>query len=150
MDSIITKKEFAERNQNIGVTMDSIEEEISRLNKKAEKEIDYLTSINHIKEYFTNMYLPEKEMTKEQVDEMVKVLINRINVTPVDKTKMDLEIILNTSQKSSITYDKKLCCSDITFKKMIPKQQFDFPRCNRRACGHAVNYTYCVYPCFIV
>ena len=53
------------------------------------------------------MYDPTGVMTKEDVDEMTKNIIDRIEVVPINDTEMKLQIRLMTGASDSMTYTKK-------------------------------------------
>ena len=53
------------------------------------------------------MYRSDGEMSKGQVDEMVKEIIERIDIAPVDNCTMGLEIKLKTGLNSDFTYVRK-------------------------------------------
>lgn len=50
------------------------------------------------------MYSPEHDMTREQVDEIAKTIIDKIVVVPVNSERMKLEICLKTGANSDIAY----------------------------------------------
>lgn len=104
MEEAITKSEFTKRNGECGVLISELEEEINFLEKKNENDSEYANSIKRIEKYFREMYSPDIEMTKEQVDEMAKAVIDRISVVPINKQTMKLEIKLMTGVSEPMTY----------------------------------------------
>ena len=50
------------------------------------------------------MYCPEDDMTKEQVDELARSIIDRIDVIPVNKNTMKLAIKLKTGLSTDFSY----------------------------------------------
>lgn len=122
-DGILSKKEFSERNDSVNVLISELEENISDIREKSLKTVDYVREIKSIEHYFKTMYSPEGDMTKEQVDEMAKVIIDRIEVTPINDDSMKLAIHLKTGLDSDITYlagDRRTRCrSGHISKKMI-------------------------------
>lgn len=104
MDDAITKAEFTERNITIGELINELEEEIHFVENQKNTNDEYADSIKKIELYFKSMYAPDQEMTKEQIDEMVKVILDRIEVIPINQTTMKLEIKLKTGQSEPITY----------------------------------------------
>ncbi|MDO4944226.1 MAG: recombinase family protein [Ruminococcus sp.] len=104
IEEAITKAEFTKRNGECGVLISEIEEEINFLEKKNESDSEYADSIKRIEKYFCEMYSPDVEMTKEQVDEMAKAVIDRISVVPINKQTMKLEIKLMTGVSEPMTY----------------------------------------------
>ena len=69
------------------------------------------------------MYSPDREMTHEEVDEMVLTVIDRINVIPRNEECMKLEIKLKTGANHDFTYvrgrSSDHCRSGHISKKMI-------------------------------
>ena len=96
-EDIITKAEFKERNGCQNVFISQLEEELHELENSAQDESQYFKDIQEVKKLFLDMYDPEMEMTKEQVDNLVKTLVDRIDVVPVSDTEMALELKLKVS-----------------------------------------------------
>lgn len=122
-DGIISKREFSERNDSVNVLISELEENISALREESMRTVDYIRQIKSIENYFRTMYSPEGDMTKQQVDEMANAIIERIEVTPVNRDSMKLSIYLKTGMDSDITYlagDRhSRCRSGHISKKMI-------------------------------
>ena len=80
-------------------------------------------NVKEIQKYFENLYAPDVEMDKAAVDEMVKVIIDRIDVYPVTATSMRLEVKLKMGGVGDITYirsgERYGRRSGIISKKMI-------------------------------
>ncbi len=122
-EDLITKAEFKERNDQSNITINDLEEEIFAIEKKALESDDYARELEKIEEYFKNMYSPDRDMTKEEVDEMVLTIIDRINVIPRNAECMKLEIKLKTGLNRDFTYVRGRningCRSGQICKKMI-------------------------------
>ncbi|MCM1330806.1 MAG: recombinase family protein [Ruminococcus sp.] len=122
-EGIIEKKEFSERNDTVNVLISELEENISALQNENLKTEDYVKEIRAIERYFKTMYSPDGDMTKEQVDEMTKAIIDHIDVVPINDDSMKLEIHLKTGLNSDITYSagnrRSRCRSGHISKKMI-------------------------------
>ena len=103
-DDLITKKEFRERNAAANVLISQLEEDIYAIEKKAAEDTDYAQELAKIERYFRTMYAPEHEMTKTEVDEMTRAIIDRIDVVPVNETTMKLEVKLKTGLFSEVSY----------------------------------------------
>ena len=140
-EDIITKAEFKERNGCQNVFISQLEEELHELENSAQDESQYFKDIQEVKKLFLDMYDPEMEMTKEQVDNLVKTLVDRIDVVPVSDTEMALELKLKVSTtvekmayiRNGLRYGAR---SGIILNMMIPKRQWTFTRINRRSFGH--------------
>ena len=123
-EDIITKAEFKERNGCQNVFISQLEEELHELENSAQDESQYFKDIQEVKKLFLDMYDPEMEMTKEQVDNLVKTLVDRIDVVPVSDTEMALELKLKVSTtvekmayiRNGLRYGAR---SGIILKKMI-------------------------------
>ncbi len=119
MDGNISKDEFVKRNSQCTILITDLENEISTLEEKNDSEADYVKSIKKIENYFLNMYDANSNMTKEQVDEMTKTIIDRIYVIPVSKHSMKLEVRLKTGSVENLSYEHDSRRSGLIFKKMI-------------------------------
>ena len=104
VDGSMEKKEFTERNDVINSVIKELEEELTALEKTSEDDSKYLENIKKIQNYFQTLYEPDVEMDKVAVDEMVKVIIDRIDVYPVTETSMRLEVKLKMGGVGDITY----------------------------------------------
>ncbi|MBR3268170.1 MAG: recombinase family protein [Oscillospiraceae bacterium] len=103
-DGIISKEEFRKRNDGANVLISQLEEEIHALEQKAEDTADCAKEMEKIETYFRTMYHPDRQMTKEEVDEMTKAIIDRIDVVPANEKTMKLEVKLKTDLYSEIMY----------------------------------------------
>ena len=122
-ESLISKAEFKERNDASNITISELEEDIYAVEKKSMESEDYVKELENIERYFKEMYSPDRDMTREEVDEMVVTLIDRINVIPRNKECMKLEIKLKTGANHDYTYVRGRsgngCRSGQISKKMI-------------------------------
>lgn len=103
-EDAITKEEFRERNGSANVLISQLEEDIHALEAKAQESVDYAGEMAKIEAYFRTMYSPEHLMTHDEVDEMVKAIIDRIDIVQVNNTTMKLEVKLKTRLCSEISY----------------------------------------------
>lgn len=122
-EDLITKAEFKERNDASNITISELEEDIFNIEKKVAESDDYVRELEKIEKYFKEMYSPDRDMTHEEIDEMVLTIIDRINVIPRNKECMKLEIKLKTGANHDFTYSKghraSDCRSGHISKKMI-------------------------------
>ena len=122
-EGLISKAEFKERNDASNITISELEEDIYAIEKKSMESEDYVKELENIERYFKEMYSPDRDMTREEVDEMVVTLIDRINVIPRNKECMKLEIKLKTGANHDYTYVRGRngngCRSGHISKKMI-------------------------------
>ena len=100
----IGRDEFRKRNEGANLLISQLEEDISALEKRAAEKTNYAVELKKIKEYFNTMYCPEDDMTKEQVDELARSIIDRIDVIPVNKNTMKLAIKLKTGLSTDFSY----------------------------------------------
>lgn len=122
-EELITKAEFKERNDASNITISELEEDIFNIEKKATESDDFVRELEKIEKYFKEMYSPDRDMTREEVDEMVLTIIDRINVIPRNENSMKLEIKLKTGASHDFTYVRGRglddCRSGHICKKMI-------------------------------
>ncbi|MDE6745506.1 MAG: recombinase family protein [Oscillospiraceae bacterium] len=103
-EGIIKKKEFCERNDTINVLISELEEDINSINNTINQTDEYIKKIRNIERYFKTMYSSDRDMTRDQIDEIAKNIIDRIVVVPVNSNKMKLEIHLKVGTNTDITY----------------------------------------------
>ena len=107
MDATITKDEFAKRNTKCSEVIDEIEKEMEFKKAKTLDDEQYAKSVRRVGDYLRAMYERTGAMTKSDVDEMTKNIIDRIEVVPINDTEMKLQIRLMTGASDSMTYTKK-------------------------------------------
>ena len=104
-EDIITKKEFKERNGEQNVFISQLEEELFALENSVKDESEYFKNLQDIKKMFKKMYDPNSPMDKDAVDNLVKTLVDRIDVVPVSETEMRLEVKIKVSSSfKEMTY----------------------------------------------
>lgn len=122
-DNLITRTEFCERNDSINVLISQLEEDIHTLETQAQENVNYAKEIEKIENFFRTMYTPGHQMSHDEVDEMTKAIIDRIDVVPINEGSMKLEVKLKTNLASEITYirsdDRYFRSSGHISKKMI-------------------------------
>lgn len=142
-EDIISKSEFKERNDKYNVLISQLEEDIFSLEAETEKKNDYVEDLKNIENYLKNMYSPTGEMSKIEVDEMSKTLIDRIDVIPINNTTMKLEIKLKTGASDSVKYVRNGSRygrrSEHIFLMICPEQQMKFTRPNMTMKNHLSN-----------
>ena len=106
-DDLITKEEFKERNDSSNVLISQLEEDIHTIEQKAAEDVDYAKELAKIEKYFLTMYSSDHEMTKDEVDEMVRAMIDRIDVIPSTGCQMRMEIKLKTGIIGDIAYIRR-------------------------------------------
>lgn len=106
-DDAITRDEFKKRNDASNVLISQLEEDIFALEKKATEKSDYAAELRKIEQYFKTMYCPVGDMTTAQVDELAKTIIDRIDVVPMNKNSMKLEIKLKTGLSTEFSYVRR-------------------------------------------
>ncbi len=106
MDEAISKAEFQKRNNSIGILLANLEIEISTLEKSDSETYDQFKLVKDIEKYFVNMYSPDTEMTKEQLDEMILAIVDAIFITPINPKKVRLDIKLKSGENKELFYDK--------------------------------------------
>ena len=103
-EDVISREEFRKRNEGANLLISQLEENVAELEAAASRKVDYALELKKIEEYFNTMYCPDGDMTKEQVDELARTIIDRIDVVPVNKNAMKLEIKLKTGLSADFSY----------------------------------------------
>ena len=103
-DNIISRDEFRERNDSVNVLISQLEEDVHALELKAQEKNDYAKEMEKIENYFRTMYTPGHQMSHDEVDEMTKAIIDRIDVVPINRESMKLEVKLKTNIAAEISY----------------------------------------------
>ena len=103
LDDSITKAEFVKRNDALNAQLEPLEEELERLRHQQEKD-PLISDVEDLRRYFLG-YL--EELSGEEItltDTIIKKLIQRIEVTPVNEQEMELNIVLKTQQETRALY----------------------------------------------
>lgn len=140
-DGVIDKKEFSERNQKLSSSVTDILSQITRLKESCEENAT-VSKIKTIKTQIEKICTDNGDLTKEQIDQFVFDLVERIQITPVNKNLMNVTIALKTGNCEKFDYSKEgrnvtsISCLGNTTNVMIPNQQYTFTRISRRMEGH--------------
>lgn len=152
MDESISKQEFTERNDSANIVISDLEKCLKEISDRSTRDREYAAELSKIKLYLSKAYNDDDTAAKfdrEHIDEMTKALIDRIEVSAVDKKTMSLCIKLKTGQKEKLTYvrngSRYARRSGLISNIMNPEQQWQFQRHNRRECGHKFEATYIIY-----
>lgn len=136
-DGIIDKVEFKKRNDvlrsslnELAMNLNSIDAE-DQNTRSIENELDELRKIfSHIKE-LVDLSIEDRQF----IDDICDVLLDRIEVYPVDNHKMTLIIYLKIGESYQTDYVKSVRSSGHIFKKISPKlrigNQYYIPSDNR-------------------
>ena len=103
LDDSITKAEFVKRNDALNTQLEPLEEELERLRHQQEKD-PLISDVEDLRRYFLG-YL--EELSGEEItltDTIIKKLIQRIEVTPVNEQEMELNVVLKTQQETRALY----------------------------------------------
>jgi len=104
LDDSITKAEFVRRNDALNEELQPLEQQLESLRKRTGQENALVSSVEDIRSYFLK-YLDELSGQKMTLsDDIIKKLIQRIEVTPIDEQKMELNIILKTQKETRAIY----------------------------------------------
>ncbi len=129
VEGTMDKKQFTDLNDEINLIINQLEEDIADLEKTSEEDAEYLRNVKQVQRYFEGLCDRDTEMDKIAVDEMVKAIIDRIDVVPMNDDKMKLEIKLKSGLKGNLTYirngERYGCRSGAISKKMIQKAEQD-------------------------
>ena len=125
-DDMITKVEFGRRNDSLNADISELEQKINDLERDKEAEKEYVKGLQEIRDFFTKLFAADpdiNEMTDEQMDDIIKTVIERINVTSIDDQSMKLTILLKMGIFADIKYNRHELRSGHISKKMI--QQYE-------------------------
>ncbi len=148
MDDAITKTEFKSRNDGLSEEIASIQSDMQQVQTEQLQKHDYAKSVKEIEQYLKEMYNPDTEMTKHQIDEMVDAIVDRIDVVPVNQTEMKLIVKLKTGQSTPVHYirtgQRYGRRSGIMVNIMIPERQYSFSRKSFKKARRTVQITYVI------
>lgn len=133
-DEIISKKEFMERNNTLAVSISEMENDLRKIKEQQKNTNNVINELKEVEKFIKNHDMDN--ITVEQSHEVIKILVDKIYVTPVDGSSMNIEIRLKTKSSNSFMYERDSRSSGRIFKKMIPERQFKFDRIDRRAFRH--------------
>lgn len=124
MDDIITKQEFSDRKREYEDHKLMLSQELELLKSTYISEKDLIDAAERIKSYISKFYTPGTEMTKSEIDDITAVVLDHIDVEPIDDSHMKLEIKLKSSENPNIQIYTRTgaqygCCSGHITKKMI-------------------------------
>lgn len=158
LDELIDKSSFDEKNKKLKQEILKCNEELEYLKINQDDTQLYINNLKKIEEYIISMHSDvEQDMKDADIDEFIQALINRIEVTAIDKTTLKINVVLKSnlggSNNVSINYQRKRThtfsndsnsCSGNTVFTMLPKQLFTYPRNNRRHSNYVINLNYIV------
>lgn len=137
-DDLITKNDFVEQNDRLNQKVIELEDELAALKRSQSAKLDYRSELENIhkmvKANCSGKVAPQSDIFME----MVKTVVKRIDVTPVDKEHMNLDIYLNSGETESCSIQSRQSNrrSAIIGKKIIAKQQYKYQRTDRRVHNH--------------
>lgn len=104
LDDSISRAEFVKRNDALNADLEPLEEELDKLRRKAQEKDPLISDVEDLRRYFLR-YLDELAEQKIRLtDDIIKKLIQRIEVTPINEQEMELNIILKTQQETRTMY----------------------------------------------
>ena len=121
VEGIITKSEFSEQNDRSTQKVLDINRQLEALNESKSDSTGCLKDLELIRKFIKSRSSEPISPLDTQFQEIVKTIIKRIDVTPVDSEHMKLEIILKIGGNKEYTIHRKKihCCSGNISKKMI-------------------------------
>lgn len=118
-EGLITKDEFKKRNSKLNEELTELNTKLINLNKMRDNSKNTIDDIKNIKKLFKNNYNSfqiGENIDTSLIDSICQNLIDKIEIYPIDKTSMKL----NISLKIGVSKEEKLVrSSGHTFKKMI-------------------------------
>ncbi len=121
VDEIITKSEFSERNDQLNKSILDINQQLNELNNAVTDSSEYLKEVNEIRKFVKNKCTERITPSDSAFQELIKSMIRRIDVTPVDPEHMKLDIFLKSGnvENGVIERSSALSRSGKIRKKMI-------------------------------
>lgn len=123
-DDTISKVEFKERNDSLKASIAEIKKQISAIQKENQSKTDFGKNILKIKNALQEMTKEESDsaqLSREYINDICELLVDRIVVSAIDKKTMKIEIRLKFGDSYETNYTKSVQSSGIMVKKMIPK-----------------------------
>ena len=143
MDNSLSKEDFTFKNDELDAEIKERTELLQQLESSATSQEQEWKSIEIIKKTILDIFKNQDDLiSKECIDDLIKEVIYKIEVTPVSDTSMGIDVILKNGNQSSKLYNKEYRCSDIIKHLMIPQQQFSFDRNSIRRQYHKFKITY--------
>lgn len=121
VEEAITKSEFSEQNDRLNKNVLEIEKRLNALRKEISSSSDYLKEVNDIRRFIKSRCTQKISPTDFQFQEIIKNMIERIDVSPIDSEHMNLEIFLKTgnAENAVVMRNSTYRRSGIISKKMI-------------------------------
>lgn len=143
MDSSLSKSDFTFKNNELDAEIKERTELLQQLESSATSQEQEWKSIEIIKKTILDIFKNQDDLiSKECIDDLIKEVIYKIEVTPISDASMNIDVILKNGNQSSKLYNKEYRCSDIIRHLMIPQQQFTFDRNSIRRQYHKFKITY--------
>ena len=145
MDNSLSKSDFTFKNDELDAEIKDRTELLQQLESTSTNQEQELKSIEIIKKTILDIFKNQDDLiSKECIDDLIKEVIYKIEVTPISDTSMNIDVILKNGNQSSKMYNKEYRCSDTIKHLMIPQQQFTYQRNSIRKLHHRFNLIYTV------
>lgn len=143
MDNSLSKEDFTFKNDELDAELKERTELLQQLEFSTASQEQELKAIELIKKTILDIFKNQDDLiSKECIDDLIKEVIYKIEVTPISDASMNIDVILKNGNQSSKLYNKEYRCSDIIRHLMIPQQQFSFDRNSIRRQYHKFKITY--------
>lgn len=137
-EGVIDKVQFGERNDILTSSINDIRNQINTLQTQAEDN-SVEQKVKAIKSQIEKICSSDKEITDNQIDHLVSVLVEAIYVNPIDENTMELTVKLISGKNKTIGYTKGERGKSNNFSShlgnisniMIPKRHYRSKRQNR-------------------
>lgn len=129
MDDAISKTEFKAKNDDFNKKIEEYEAEIDNLRNLKSASAMTSRKLHEIEKSIKSIYQAENEVIpKAQLDDLIKTVLDKIEVYPDTEDSMILKIYLKTGSETSVTHSKDLRCSGHIKHMICPQQQYIFKR----------------------
>ncbi len=129
MDDAISKAEFKAKNDDFNRKIEEYEGEINDLKELKSDTAMTSRKLHEIEKSIKGIYQSDDEVIpKAQLDDLIKTVLDKIEVYPDTEDSMILKIFLKTGSETSVTHSKDLRCSGHIKHMIKPQQQYIFKR----------------------
>ncbi len=116
-DGIINKKEFMERNDILATVISDLENSLRKIKERQNNKDEVINEIKAVEGFIKKHDMDN--LTDGQIHELIKTIVDRIYVTPIDHSSMKIEVRLKSGGTNGYIYERDNRSSGRIFKKMI-------------------------------
>lgn len=147
-DGIIDKTEFKKRNDALQSSINELRKNLESVKEEENDVRSIAEDLEDLRRIFTDIKSSAALSCQDRqfIDDICDVLLDRIEVSPVDNHKMSLTIYLKIGESYQTDYVKRIRSSGHIFKKISPKlrtrNQYYIPS---DSLGHGIIFSFQTY-----